>query len=348
MRNKDLGFDKEQILRLNLSGRELQEKADVLAEQLRQNSDVEMVGKGNSSPGEGIGKLLLKVEDNEGKMVDRGVDLFSVDYDFVKTLGMKIAQGRDFSRDVLSDTTYAVLVNEAMVERMAWDNPLGKVFSFNGPNNTTIDRKVIGVVKNYHQNSLYDAIEPLIILLSENHRYVFIRTKPGDVRQSLATIEKTWKQVNPTHPFEYNFLDQDFDSQYKADEKRSQIFTAFSGLTVIISCLGLLGLSAYTTQQRTKEIGIRKVIGATVSELVILVSKEFFVLVGIGMLLAFPVAWYFTNNWLQNFAYRIALEGEWPTFLLSALLAFVITFLTVGFHVFRAATANPVKALRVE
>jgi putative ABC transport system permease protein len=170
----------------------------------------------------------------------------------------------------------------------------------------------------------------------------------GDVRQSLTSIENAWKEVYPNHPFEYTFLDQDFNSQYKADEKRSQIFTAFSGLTIIIACLGLLGLAAFTTEQRTKEIGVRKVIGASVNSLVLLVSKEFFILVGIGTLIAFPLAWYVTSNWLQNFAYRIELSGEWLTFILSAALALFITFATVGFHVIRAASSNPVNSLRNE
>jgi putative ABC transport system permease protein len=350
LRNKDLGFNKKQVVRIDLSGRQLREKSKVLVEKIKQSSDVESVGMADSSPGEGIGKLLIKVEDNEGKLTDKGVDLYSADFDFVKTLGMQIVQGRDFSRDVISDTTYAVLVNEAMVKRMAWENPIGKKFVFQGggPNNPDVEKHVVGVVKDYHQNSLYDVIEPLMIILDDEQNYVFVRTKAGDVRQSLSGLEKVWKEVNPNHPFEYQFLDQDFDSQYKSDEKRSQIFTAFSGLTIAIACLGLLGLAAFTTEQRTKEIGVRKVIGASVKSLVFLVSKEFFLLVGIGMVLAFPAAWYFTNSWLQNFAYRIELEGEWITFIVSALLAFAITIITVGYHVLRAAAANPVNSLRDE
>jgi putative ABC transport system permease protein len=204
------------------------------------------------------------------------------------------------------------------------------------------------VVRDYHQNSLYDAIEPLMILLDGNQNLVFVRTTEGDVRTSLAAIEQAWNEVFPNNIFEYEFLDQDFNSQYKADEKRSQIFTAFSGLTIFIACLGLLGLSAFTTEQRTKEIGVRKVIGAGTYSLVVLVSREFFILVGVGMLLAFPAAWYFTESWLQNFAYKITLQSEWPTFIVSALLAFLITLLTVGFHVVRAAVANPENALRDE
>lgn len=351
MRNKDLGFDKEHVVRLNLNERELQNKAAVLTDALKQAPEVEGIGQASASPGESIGRLLLKVEENDGKLNDRGVDIFAADFDFVKTLNMKIVAGRDFSRTIISDTTYATLVNEAMVARMGWKDPIGKKIAFpgNGPNGTTLEKQVVGVIKDYHQNSLYDVIEPLIIVLgNRNNNYLFVRTNAGDVRQALSSIEKTWKQTFPSFPFEYSFLDQDFNSQYKADEKRSQIFTAFSGLTIFIACLGLLGLAAFTTQQRTKEIGIRKIIGAQVNGLVYLVSKEFFLLVGIGVVLAFPIAWYFTNNWLQHFAYRIEIKEAWPTFLFSALLAFAITLITVGFHVIRAATANPVSTLRDE
>jgi putative ABC transport system permease protein len=348
MREKDLGFSKERILRIGLPEQELINKSQVIADRIRQTAGVAMSATSNSSPGLGIGKLLLTVEDNDGKMSERGIDLYNADYDFVKTLGMTIAEGRDFSREIISDTTYAVLVNEAMVKRMSWTNPIGKKFIFGAGQPDAIEKRVVGVIKDYHQNSLYDAIEPLMIVLNLKNSYLFIKTEAGDVRQSLAAIEKTWKEINPGFPFEHTFLDQDFNSQYKSDEKRSQIFTAFSILTIGIACLGLLGLAAFSTEQRTKEIGVRKVIGASVFGLVNLVSREFFLLVGIGMVLAFPAAWYFTNRWLQNFAYRIELNGEWMTFILSGLLAFTITFVTVGYHVIRAASANPVNALRDE
>jgi putative ABC transport system permease protein len=286
------------------------------------------------------------VEDDEGKMVQRGVDLYGADYDFVKTMGMEIVQGRDFSRDVASDTTYAVLANESMVKRMGWKDPIGRRFT--AGDDGGFEKRVVGVIKDYNQNSLYDPIEPLIILLGKNNNYVFVRTQPGDVNKSIASIENAWKEIFPNHTFEFSFLDQDFDSQYKGDQKRSQIFMAFSGLTIVIACLGLLGLAAFTTQQRTKEIGVRKVIGASVQGLVMLVANEFFILVGIGIVLAFPAAWYFTDSWLQNFAFRIQLNEEWLTFLLSGLIAFLITSFTVGYHVIRAALANPVHALRDE
>jgi putative ABC transport system permease protein len=186
----------------------------------------------------------------------------------------------------------------------------------------------------------------MIFLNRTNNRYVFVRTTKGDIPETIKSLEADWKEVNPNHPFEYTFLDEDFDSQYKADEKRSQIFTAFSTLTITIACLGLLGLASFTTEQRSKEIGIRKVIGASVRSLVILISREFMILVIIGMIIATPVAWYFTDSWLQNFAYRIELNNEWMTFVLSACLAVLITMVTVGYHVLKAAVTNPVNALR--
>ncbi|MBK5279917.1 MAG: FtsX-like permease family protein, partial [Bacteroidia bacterium] len=346
LRNKDLGFDKERVVRIRLSGREQLRQSQNFVNKLKQSTGVAGVGMANSSPGQGIGKSLFQVEDGEGKMVQRGVDLYSADYDFVKTMGMEIVQGRDFSRDVASDTTYAVLANESMVKRMGWKDPIGRRFT--DGTDGGYEKRVVGVIKDYHQNSLYDPIEPLIILLDKDNNYVFVRTEPGDVKESLANVEKSWKEIFPNHAFEYKFLDQDFDSQYKGDQKRSQIFMAFSGLTIIIACLGLLGLAAFSTQQRTKEIGVRKVVGASVRGLVMLVSSEFFILVAIAVVLAFPAAWYFTDKWLQNFAFRIQLEEEWLTFLLSALIAFVITSTTVGYHVVRASLANPVHALRDE
>lgn len=350
LRSKDLGFDKSHIVRFDLSEEAMIQKSPVLMERLRQVSGVKSVASASASPGDGIGKAILKVETAEGVLDDRGVDLYRANFEFVKTMGMTIVEGRDFSRDIPADTSYSVLVNEAMVSRMAWKEPLGKKFVFPGygPDRPPVEKKVIGVIKDYHHASLYNVIEPMMIFLRPENHFIFVRADEGDITKSMADIEAGWKEIFPNNAFEYNFLDQDFDSQYTADQKRSQLFTAFSGLTIIIACLGLLGLSAFTTEQRTKEIGVRKVIGASVKGLVILISREFFLLVAIGTIIACPVAWYVTRTWLQNFAYRIELHGEWMTFITSAVLAFLITLFTVGFHVVRAASANPVKSLRNE
>ncbi len=345
LREKDLGFDKENVVRISTNGQFRQTRMDELVAAYRKLPTVVSVGRADASPGEGIGKGIFQVEDAEGKMVDRGVDLFGADYDFLNTMGMTVVDGRGFERENPGDTTFAVIVNESMVSRMGWKDPLGKRFEING---NDFKRQVVGVIKDYNQASLYDPIEPLMIVLNPNPGNVFVRLAAGDPRTSIDELEKQWKQVFPDQPFEFNFLDADLDTQYQADKKRSQIFTAFSGLTIVIACLGLLGLAAYTTEQRTKEIGVRKVIGASVKGLVLLVSKEFFVLVTLGTMIAFPVAWFFTDRWLQNFAFRIHLSDEWVTFVVSAVLALMITMLTVGYHVVRAALANPVNALRDE
>lgn len=346
LREKDLGFDKENVVRMDVNGRVPQPQMDELVSALRRVGSVMSIGRADTSPGRSVNKGIFKVEDAEGKMVDRGVDLYGADYEYLDALGMDIVLGRGFSKDNPGDTSFAVIVNESMVSRMGWKDPLGKRFTIDGDN--SFNRQVVGVIKDYNQNSLYDAIEPLMILLEPNPHTVFVRLSPGDPRKSMNELESQWKQVFPNQPFEFAFLDADLDSQYQADEKRSQIFTAFSGLTIVIACLGLLGLAAYTTEQRTKEIGVRKVIGASVNGLVFLVSREFFVLVALGTLLAFPAAWFFTDRWLQNFAYRIQLGDEWGTFVVSAVMALLITMVTVGYHVVKAAISNPVNALRDE
>jgi putative ABC transport system permease protein len=345
IRSKDLGYDKTRVLKINVPPA-LRKNMPVLANKLKQNSVVEGVGQSSATPGQGISKTVMKVEDNEGKLVDRGVDFYTVDYDFIDVMSMSIAEGRGLSLDFPSDTIAAVLVNEAMVNRMGWENGVGRKVAFDDGPAGLNERIVVGVVKDYHQNSLYQPIEPLLILLGEQFSNLFVRIKPGNITESIAAIEKTWKEVYADFPLEFTFLDDDFQSQYKSDEKRSQIFSLFSILTMVIACLGLLGLAAFTTEQRTKEIGIRKVIGASVGGLVALVSREFFALVCLGLVIAIPVAWYFTNTWLENFAYRIEIGDQWPTFIISAVLALVITFITVGYHVIKSANSNPVNALR--
>lgn len=343
LRSKDLGFSKEHILSVEMPEEAMREKVSALRNRLLENSKVQMVSTANTKPGNNIGKNLMNVESDEG-MVEKGIDLYWADYDYLPTMGMTITQGRNFSRDYTTDTS-AVIVNEAMVKRMGWQDPIGKKFQLGtGPEDPEF--RVIGVIQDYHQLSLYNLIEPLAIFFRENNYFLHIKIDGQDISNTLRYIEETWNEVNSDKPFSYVFLDQDFNSQYKADEKRGQVFTMFSALTVIIACLGLLGLAAYTTEQRTKEIGIRKVIGASVSHIVMLIYKDFFLLIGIAVLLAFPVAYYFMHNWLQSFAYQT--DIRMITFIASALLMLVVTMLAVGFHTIRAAISNPVNSLRSE
>ena len=347
LQEKDLGFNKDHIVRMELASREIREKSEVIRNKFLEIPSIINVASASDSPGSNVGKLIIRVDLNDGTTDERGVDLFSADYDFIETLGMTIVEGRNFSRDILSDTSGACLVNESMVKRMSWDEPLGKRFYFGGGDNERIF-KVVGVVKDYHQNSLYSEIEPLMILHRENRYYMYVKIDGTNIQQTMASLENAWKDLNQGLPFEYQFLDQDFDSQYDADRKRGTLFTAFSTLTIVIACLGLLGLASFTTEQRTKEIGIRKVVGANLQSIIYLVSKEFLVLILIAIVLAFPAAYFFMDNWLQSFSYKININNEVLTFLLSSLLAIVITLSTVGFHTIRAAISNPVNALRNE
>lgn len=342
LREKDLGFNKEQVALVSFTTRDQANNYTALRNELLQLPEITAVANASSVPGQGIGKVIMNVEQNDGSMDQRGVDFYVADYDYIPLMEMEVVEGRNFSREILHDTVGATLANEAMVARMGWGEPLGKKLEL-GENNLTI----VGVIKDYHQNSLYDEIEPLVIILSENRRNVYMKTT-GDVRVAMEKAEEAWNKVYPNTAFEFSFLDQDFDSQYDADKKRGTIFTLFSGLTLTIACLGLLGLISFTTEQRAKEVSIRKVNGASVASIIRLISREFLILISIATFIAVPIAYYFMDEWLQSFAYKIILTREIDVFIYSALIAFAITMLTVGYHTRRAAVANPVDALRDE
>ncbi len=347
LRKKDLGFDKNHVLRVEVPNGELRERLGVFRNSLMQQPGIVNVASASSTPGDGVGKIIFEVESNDGEMLEKGIDFYNADYDYISTMEMTIIDGRDFSRDILSDTIAAVLVNEAMVDRMAWDEPLGKKFNI-GARDTVYTKQVIGIIKDYHQNSLYDEIEPLMVMYQKNNYFTYIKLDGENLPNRISQVEREWNTVFPNEPFEFQFLDQDFDSQYASDDRRGKIFTIFSSLTIIIACLGLLGLTSFTTEQRTKEIGVRKVIGASLNSIILLVAKDFLILIIVATIIAFPLAYYFMSNWLQAFAYKIELNQEWLTFLMSAILAIVITILTVGFHTLKAAMANPVNSLRSE
>ncbi len=344
---KDLGFDKEHIIRMSLSTQEMQENYDALRAKLLDLPGVINVATASTSPGYGVGKNLINVEDQNGEMVERGIDMYAVDYDYISTLGFHILEGRDFSRDFPSDTSTAVIVTEAMADRMGWDSALGKKFSFMGGDGQEPEPMlVVGVLQDYHHASLYNIIEPILLLPRENLRIMHIKIDGKSIKQELANIEKVWNEVQADQPFEYTFLDQEFQEQYHNDETRGQIFTVFAVLTMTLACLGLLGLASYTAEQRTKEISIRKVVGANIQSLIYLMSKEFISLIIISIIIGLPVAYYFMEKWLQNFAF--AMDINWVSFLLVSVMALIITFGTVSYHTIRAALTNPVDALKEE
>jgi putative ABC transport system permease protein len=274
-----------------------------------------------------------------------------VDYEFIKTLDIEMVAGRSFARDYPTDASGAFILNEAAVKQLGWESPaaaIGKPFerlygSGVGERATGV---VVGVVKDFHFKSLRSTIEPLVIHIWQWMNYILVRIHPEHISESMAFLERTWQSFDPEHPFEYSFLDDHFDGLYRMEQRQSKIFGALSLLAIFIACLGLFGLVSFTTEQRTKEIGVRKVLGASVPNIVLLLSKEFFVLVVVANLVAWPLAYYAMNRWLQNFAYRI--DIHWWVFLLAGGLALTIALLTLSAKAIKAALANPVDALRYE
>jgi putative ABC transport system permease protein len=344
LRNKDLGFNKEQVLTITANAnRDLHSSISSFKNEVKNNPHVLAVSTSEGVPGSGIPFNLFSIQTKNG-YTDKGVDCYGVDEDYFKTLGMKIVKGRSFSG--LPDTLRNIIVNENMVKEYGWgDNAIGKRVRFPG-DTSAFYFEVIGVVKDFNQKSLYNPIAPLILFYRPSSNIIELKLDAKNINTSIASVEQSWKKYFPDLPFAYTFLDQDFNSQYAADQKRGKIFTAFSILTIIITCLGLLGLIAFTTQQRQKEISIRKVMGAKVAQIIPLITRNFVALVGLSCLIAFPAAWYFMSNWLKIFPYNTGLTIT--PFILSALVVLAITLLTVIFHTVRAAVAKPVKALRAE
>jgi len=344
LRSKDLGFNKDQVLTVTAnSQRDVRSKILSFKNEMRQNPQVLAVSTSQAVPGANINFNLFTVESKSG-FVDKGVFTYGIDEDYFNTLGMEIVQGRNFSG--LSDTLRSIIVNERMVKEFEWgENAIGKTVKFPGDTSGN-SLEVVGVVKDFNQQSLYNPIASLILFYRPNSNNIQLKLDPRNIPATVARVEQSWKALFPELPFQYTFLDQDFDSQYAADQKRGKLFTTFSVLTVLVTCLGLLGLIAFITEQRQKEISIRKVLGASVGRIIPLITGNFVVLVGLACLIAFPVAWYFMDKWLQLFTYNTGLSVM--PFLLSAIAVLVMTMATVLFHTIRAATANPVNSLRDE
>ncbi len=342
LRSKDLGFNQEQVITMNVDANNVSSSILAFTDEIRKNSKVISVSTANTVPGGNINFSLLSVESKNG-YVDKGIDTYNIDENYLTTLGIKVIKGRNFTG--LADTLHSIIVNENMAKTFGWEEPLGKRVKFPGDTSGAY-LEVVGVVKDFHQKSLYNPIAPLLLRYQRNANNIQAKLQPGEISGTTASMENAWKKLFPDLPFQYTFLDQDFDSQYAADKKRGKIFTIFSVLTIVITCLGLLGLIAFITQQRQKEISIRKIMGAGTPQLVSLVTRNFVFLVGISCLIAFPVAWYFMNKWLNIFPYNTGLKPV--IFIYAALTVLAITLLTVISHTVKAALSNPTKNLRTE
>ncbi|MEP6748022.1 MAG: ABC transporter permease, partial [Bacteroidota bacterium] len=340
LQNVDLGFNKDQVLSVTANAdSDIRSKILAFKDAVRSNPQVLSISTSQNAPGSGnINFSLFTVETKDG-FKDQGVDTYAVDEDYFRTLGMQLKKGRNFTG--LSDTLRSIIVNENFVKYFKWnDDAIGK--KVKRPGDTSgFYYLVVGVIKDFNQKSLYNPIAPLLLQYRPNNNIIQLKLSGKNVPAAIGGIENVWKTALPDLPFQYTFLDQDFDSQYAADQKRGKIFTAFSVLTIMITCLGLLGLVAFTTQQRQKEISIRKILGASVKEIIPLITNNFILLVGISCLVAFPVAWLFMSKWLKVFPYNTGITVT--PFLFSAIAVLAITMLTVIFHTIRAAVANPVK-----
>lgn len=348
LRTKDLGFDKEHVLTFSLQGRQAREKYPVIREQLLQNPKIKSLGTASTSPGEGAGKQVMTVESATGTMEPYGVDNYAVDFDFFSTLDIPFVAGRDYSPEFGSDSTLSVVVNEAMVERMGWEDPIGRRIQTSG-NDTLPMSKVIGVVKDFHQRSLYDPIEALLFFPRFNNGQVHVRLDPqtpNELSQTINFINQQWLEVFPNTPFEFDFVDATFMELYEADQVRARIFTLFSILMIVVACLGLLGLASFTAAQRTKEIGVRRVLGAKTTDIVYLLTHNFIVLVMLAAIPAFAAAFYFMTQWLDTFSYHTNMN-YW-LYGIAFMLVVLITLATTSYHALKAASGNPVEALRYE
>jgi len=342
MRDQDLGFSKDQMMVINSNGDPAKE---TFMHAVKEIPNVSGVTMSSSVPGGGNMGAYSKIQNVKGEMQIANLDLYFVDFDYLKQFDIKMAAGRMFSRDFMTDTTQAMVLNEAAVKMFGYHSPkdaVGRDFSQWGRTG-----KIIGVMKDFHFKSLQQEIKPLSMRIEPTGcNLIAIKVSPNRLPATISAIENKWNTLIPARPFSYYFLDEYFDRQYRAEQRFGKLFLNFAILAIIISCLGLLGLASYSTMQRTREIGIRKVLGATVPNIVNLLSRDFLKLVIVAIIIASPIAWFAMHKWLQDFAYRIPIA--WWVFLVAALLAACIALFTVSFQAIKAAVSNPVKSLRSE
>jgi putative ABC transport system permease protein len=343
MRSQDLGFTKDQKIIVDTHGDSTAKDAFKL--EVNTIPGVLSTSMSGSVPGGGNPGAYSQIQNVSGAMQITNLDLYFVDFDYIPQYDMKMVAGRAFSRDFQTDTTQAMVLNESAVKLFGYKSPsqiVGKQFDQWGRKGT-----VIGVVKDFHFRSLQEVIKPLSMRIEPNNcNLITIKVDGRHVAATLKEIEGKWKTLVPGRPWSYYFLDEYFDKQYKTQDRFGGLFLNFSILAIFISCLGLMGLASYSTLQRTKEVGIRKVIGASIGQIVFLLSKDFLTLVVISFFIAAPVAWYFMHGWLQRFAYRTGVY--WWIFAIAGVTALLIAIVTVSFQAIKAARANPTKSLSTE
>jgi len=341
IQTKNLGYDRENLIYVPLEG-ELTKQYEVLKQQALNMPGIKSVTRISQTPTQ-IQNGTYGVDwDGKDKNSKPMFTNAAIGYEFIKTMNIQLLQGRDFSKDYATDSAGYIL-NEAALKKVGYKNPIGQRLTFWGKKGT-----IVGIVKDFHFNSLKVPVNALVMRLGETDDYgaMLIKTQPGQTKQAVATLEKLCKQFNPKFPFTYQFSDEEYAKLYTSEQMVGKLANSFAFLAVFISCLGLLGLAMFTAEQRTKEIGIRKVLGASISSVFTLLSKEFLVLVIVALVIATPLAWYFMHKWLLDYTYRT--DISWWMFVVAGLIAIAITLFTVSFQAVKAAVANPIKSLRSE
>lgn len=347
IKEKNLGFEKEKTVIIKAhSG--VNNQYEAFHSELMKHSNVVSVSGISDVPGEGM-SVYRFVPQGGTRETPEALPLLLTDYDLPNAIGIRLKEGRWFSKDNPTDAAEGFILNEAAVEKLGWQgNALGKTMELFGPGTNTIAKsgKIIGVIRDYHFESLHQAVKPLVISLDNYFSFYVLKIGTGDVKPVLDHLEMVWSKFAPGWPVEYSFLDSRLDRIYRSEEKLSRLINLFAIIAVVIASLGLFGLSAYAAERRTKEIGIRKVLGARVSAIVTMLSIEYVSMIVISSLIAWPAAYLLLDKWLSNFAYRISIDPG--PFIIAAVSALVLGLMTVSYHAFKAATANPVEALKYE
>jgi putative ABC transport system permease protein len=343
VRNQDLGFNKNAILVVPTNGdTAVVRHLEAVKNELKRVEGVRAVAGASTVPGESTTNNYTEIEMTDGKMSPTNINFNFVDHDFLSTFDIKLVAGRNFLHEVKADDTTAYLINETAVKDFGWtpEQAIGKRV------NGRYHGKIIGVMKDFNYRSLHTRVEPLLISLTTYVSRIAIRVDDKDLPATVTRVQKKWSELIPYLPFAYSFLDADFDRQYKADQQLGKVAGVFTGLAIFIGCLGLLGLTSFVVERRTKEIGIRKVLGASVASVVILIAREFVWLIVIALVVATPLTWYLIQQWAQNFTLQAVINPL--RFLVAGMSVFIFAWLTISLLSFRAASASPTKALRTE
>lgn len=350
MQEKDLGFDRDQTVILKIpQDTAVFNKLSFYKAELLEHPSIDKITGSGGVPGRRVGELMFRIE-QDGQMVDKGIKVTGIDEDYLEVLEIELVDGRMFSKDIQTDIQQGFIINEKAARSFGWnDSAVGKRMQWGlmPDGQAQNDGKVVGVVKDYHFASLHNQLEPLVMLFRPNFSSFFsVKLKGGSIEESLNYIESKWQEFAGYHDFQYQFLDERVEAQYQSEKVLLSVFSFFALISLIIAALGLFALTSFTVEQRIKEISVRKILGAKVKDLTILVSKEFLILLLMAVLIISPIAYFAIEYWLEGFVYKI--DVPFHSFLLAAFISFIITMLTISYHIFNLSRTNPARTLRTE